>query len=65
MIQSYTITQLSKEDKMTEAGIAYRIKKKLHYIPVRVDGATFAKNKKWFTVRYIKMSDLKVYLLSH
>jgi hypothetical protein len=46
MIKSYTIIELAKEEKVTEQGIKYRIKIKSHYIPVRIDGAAFAKNKK-------------------
>lgn len=32
------------------------------YIPVKFDGAQYARNKKGYTVRYIAKSELKDYL---
>ena len=62
MLKAYTITELAQKEQMTEQGILYRIKKGGFYIPVRLDGAQYARNKKGYAVRYIIRSELKEYL---
>lgn len=46
MLKAYTIIELAQKEKMTEHGILYRIKKGEYYIPVRIDGKPYEKNKK-------------------
>jgi predicted DNA-binding protein YlxM (UPF0122 family) len=64
MLKAYTVNELAEKEQSTRQAIHYRIKKGSYYIPVRLDGAQYTRNKKGYTVRYIIKSELKEFLFT-
>lgn len=59
LIKAYNQTELSEEDKTPYS----RIKKDKHlYIPIKIETAQSRATDRWYTVRYIKMKDIREYI---
>ena len=62
MIKAYTLAELADKEKLTKQAVLYRIRKGGYYIPLRLDGKQYAKNKNGYAVRYLIKTELKDYL---
>lgn len=59
IVESYNQTELSKMDNKDRR----RIKaEKSEYMPIKIVTAQSRATKKWYTVRYVKIEDVKNYI---